>query len=152
MLIHNSEKCWQGFWKWQDWEQEYSELMGLEAVRDCKKEIECLPQMNPIEQIAFFALHEFGIESIPQKQLGKYRVDFLVDKCVFLREGGYKNVEVVVECDGHDWHEKTKEQAKRDKSMDRYLQDLEFRVYRFTGSEIWQTNGQCIPKAIMGDY
>lgn len=45
---------------------------------------------------------------------------------------------IVVECDGHEFHEKTKEQAERDKSRDRALTTSGWRVLRFTGREIWR--------------
>lgn len=44
----------------------------------------------------------------------------------------------VVECDGHDFHERTKEQAARDRSRDRRLQEAGIRVFRFTGSELYR--------------
>lgn len=43
---------------------------------------------------------------------------------------------VAIECDGHDFHEKTKKQAQHDKRRDRDLQILGWSVARFTGSEI----------------
>src|SRR5205807_7453561 len=43
----------------------------------------------------------------------------------------------IVEIDGHDFHERTKEQAQRDKSRDRYLNQSGFTVFRFTGSEVF---------------
>lgn len=43
-----------------------------------------------------------------------------------------------VELDGHDFHERTKEQAARDKSRDRDLTLLGWRVLRFTGSDVWR--------------
>jgi hypothetical protein len=45
-------------------------------------------------------------------------------------------VKVAVELDGHDFHERTKEQAKRDKSRDRALTAKGWTVLRFTGSEV----------------
>lgn len=48
-----------------------------------------------------------------------------------------------VECDGHDFHEKTKEQAARDKSRDRALTAAGVKVMRFTGSEIWRNPDGC---------
>jgi very-short-patch-repair endonuclease len=44
---------------------------------------------------------------------------------------------MIVECDGHDFHEKTKEQARHDKERDRNLQSLGYFVYRYTGSELY---------------
>jgi len=44
--------------------------------------------------------------------------------------------EIAVECDGHDFHERTKEQAKADRSRDRAVQAAGLKILRFTGSEI----------------
>lgn len=48
-----------------------------------------------------------------------------------------------IECDGHDFHERTKDQARRDRSRDRELQARGFRVFRFTGSEIFKDPMKC---------
>lgn len=61
-------------------------------------------------------------------------VDFLLGVSDF---NGGKHY-AVVECDGHDFHERTKEQAARDRSRDRRLQEAGFRVFRFTGSELYR--------------
>ncbi len=42
-----------------------------------------------------------------------------------------------VEFDGHDFHERTKEQARKDKARDRALTLAGWRVLRFTGSEVF---------------
>lgn len=42
-----------------------------------------------------------------------------------------------VELDGHDWHERLKEQVARDKARDRALTMAGWRVLRFAGSEVW---------------
>lgn len=64
-----------------------------------------------------------------------YRMDFLVHG--FCK--GHKFA-IDVECDGHAFHELTKEQAHRDKQRDRDLQAMGYRVARFTGSELWDRN------------
>lgn len=66
----------------------------------------------------------------PQAQIGQYRVDFLVTN--YGSEAG-----VIIECDGHDFHEKTKEQAKHDKERDRWLTSQGYKILRYTGSEIY---------------
>jgi hypothetical protein len=38
--------------------------------------------------------------------------------------------------DGHTYHERTEEQAQRDRNIDRKLQELGFRVLRYTGKEV----------------
>jgi hypothetical protein len=46
------------------------------------------------------------------------------------------SVIIDVECDGHDFHERTPEQAQRDKARDRAVQAIGVHVARFTGAEI----------------
>jgi very-short-patch-repair endonuclease len=87
----------------------------------------------------------------PQARLGRYRVDFLVTASAAWagrRGGGTAEATFVVECDGHDFHERTREQAKRDRKRDRALQAAGFRVYRYTGSEIWADVGACAHEAV----
>jgi very-short-patch-repair endonuclease len=65
----------------------------------------------------------------------KYRLDI-----AFVSEQG----RIAVELDGHDFHEKTKEQARRDKSRDRALTKDGWRVLRFAGSEVYADPAGCI--------
>lgn len=51
--------------------------------------------------------------------------------------------QLAVECDGHDFHERTKEQARRDKGRDRKLVAAGVQVVRFTGSEIFADPLRC---------
>jgi very-short-patch-repair endonuclease len=71
---------------------------------------------------------------VPQHGIGRYRVDF----AIYARE-----MRLVVEVDGHEWHEKTKEQAARDKRRDRDLQQEGWAVFHFTGSEVWNDPFGC---------
>ena len=73
---------------------------------------------------------------IPQVSIGRYRVDFVVT------DTAGKHL-VVIECDGHDFHERNKEQAARDKSRDRELLSAGYPVMRFTGSEIFKDPAGC---------
>ena len=72
-----------------------------------------------------------------QYEIGNYRIDFLFS-IKNIQTGKYKNF--IVELDGHDFHEKTKEQAKRDKEKDRFLISEGYTVIRFTGSEIYNNS------------
>ena len=51
-----------------------------------------------------------------------------------------------MELDGHDFHEKTKEQASGDKRRDRYLAALGWTVLRFSGSDVYRD-----PAAVMDE-
>lgn len=73
---------------------------------------------------------------VPQYQWEGYRIDFAI-----LSE--YLDRPVFIECDGHDFHERTKEQASRDRSKDRKIQEAGMAVLRFTGSEIYRDPGHC---------
>ena len=93
----------------------------LEASQDTKK----LPYVRKVI---------FGSQvniSVSKQRL--YRVDFLIS--VELIDNSI--YPFIIECDGHDFHEKTKEQAAKDKKRDRELMALGYRVIRFTGSEIY---------------
>lgn len=65
-----------------------------------------------------------------------------VDFAVILRASGRQTV-FGIECDGHDFHDRTKEQAQRDRARDRRLAALGVYVLRFTGSEIYQSPWTC---------
>lgn len=90
-------------------------------------------------------VHRAWARSVPviivqqQKQIGPYRADFLLSMV-------YKEEQIamlVVECDGHDFHERTKEQAARDRKRDRWFTQHSLSFLRFTGSEIHRNPFQC---------
>lgn len=67
-------------------------------------------------------------ELVPQFAWEGYRIDFAI-----FSDLPYP---IFVECDGHDFHERTKEQAARDREKDRRIQAAEIPILRFTGSQI----------------
>lgn len=80
----------------------------------------------------------------PQKKLRDYRVDFLVSFNVGLPEPDKPVIKtVVVECDGHDFHDRTPEQASRDRARDRAIQASGIPVLRFTGTDINRNPMKC---------
>lgn len=91
---------------------------------------------------------------MPQARIDRYRADFLIcryDYDVLFDADGNPGDEIlrrrpllVVECDGHDFHERTKEQAAHDKERDREMQIAGYRVMRFTGSEIHRDVEKCV--------
>lgn len=66
--------------------------------------------------------------------------DIRLDFALFSSRSGMK---IDVEVDGHDFHERTKEQAQSDKSRDRLLQSMGWQVLRYTGSEVWRDAASC---------
>jgi very-short-patch-repair endonuclease len=118
---------------------------------------DCEECQSPIEQLMFIALNE-QLEKVlpyyttdffikPQDKIevnkSKYRVDFFIATCYRDKYHGF-----VIECDGHDFHEKTKEQAKKDKKRDRDLVQEGYTVIRFTGSEIYKNPTICAREVI----
>lgn len=83
----------------------------------------------------------------PQCKIKNYRVDFLWTRITPIepdRKLAIPLPQIIIECDGHDFHERTKEQASRDKERDRVLQSMGFVVLRFTGSDIWKDALACV--------
>jgi len=89
---------------------------------------------NESQYCQFCLNSQYPIE-INRKQ---YKADFLMDCDI---EG--QRLKVVIECDGHDYHERTKEQARRDRKRDRDMLQTGYYVLRFTGSEIYKNAGDC---------
>jgi very-short-patch-repair endonuclease len=96
--------------------------------------------------------HNIDVPSLiirPQAQLEGWRVDFLIHAYDFARKGGPKGWRrLIVECDGHDFHERTKQQAAKDRSRDRHVQLSDYSVLRFTGSEIYKDAWGCADQVI----
>lgn len=77
----------------------------------------------------------------PQATIGARRADFLVHAFDHRRTRSWRRL--IVECDGHDFHERTKVQARRDRSRDRLALMDGYDCFRFTGSEIWSDPWGC---------
>lgn len=111
----------------------FNELAMLDTVARASRLTE-----SPIEMASYLAIeawrkqvlfrHKELVTFETQVSIGKYRLDFMLQ---------HQDKTLAVECDGHDFHERTKEQAKRDKQRDRFFSAKNITVARFTGSEIW---------------
>lgn len=77
----------------------------------------------------------------------EYRIDsaIAVDWTVKSVDAIRKEVHwYAVECDGHDYHERTKKQAASDRSRDRKLTSSNWTPVRFTGSELYANSAGCV--------
>lgn len=87
-----------------------------------------------------------GIYVRPQSKIEKYRVDFLI--C----QEGFGPPEhllpVIVELDGHDFHDKDKRQRSYEKARDRALVRAGYRVLHFTGSDVVKDPFACAFEAL----
>lgn len=92
----------------------------------------------------------------PQFEIEKYRADFFIQlemkpnqlfdfENLHLIDDAFlsRSDVMVVECDGHEFHEKKRYQASRDKKRDRDMYQKGLFVFRFTGSEINSDTFSC---------
>jgi len=104
---------------------------------------------SPIEKMFYLEWHYQRLFSqrgeyflLPQFQqtdiTGKYIVDFLVTD-IFIN-----NPIIVIEIDGHDFHEKTKEQVRKDKIRERFITKNVKKFLRFSGSEVFENPGKAV--------
>lgn len=87
-----------------------------------------------------------------QQEVGKYRVDFMIYAFAFnhKKDGELPQIditkELAIECDGHDFHEKTKEQVKKNNERDYFLKSNGIDILHFSGSEIYNDPIECANK------
>jgi very-short-patch-repair endonuclease len=106
-----------------------------------------------IEEDIFAVPQHFGENRficVPQAQVitpSAARVDFAIFDAKRSSSPGTMYI-LIVECDGHDYHERTTKQATRDRSRDRAFTRHGFVTYRFTGSEIFNAPLECADEVI----
>jgi len=66
-----------------------------------------------------------------------YKIDFRLTNLLD------EKLKIGIELDSHIWHEKTPNQATRDKERERFLQEHGWHLIRFTGREVWQDPAEC---------
>lgn len=121
----------------QQKKQEYVDAINFQV----EQVFGSLNKLTPIEQVMLMKLslvvYEIGnlnYKIYIQEKISKYTVDFLFVYDPI--ENKKKSKKIIIECDGHDFHEKTKEQAAHDKERDRFFVKNGYYVLRYTGSQI----------------
>lgn len=118
-----------------------------ESLIDCESPIEQLLsiEMENLKLENMLSYNPFiDIIAIEKQQTievkgNKYRVDFLIPV-------SYKNQDnriFIVECDGYEFHQKTKKQVEKDNKRQRDLQEAGYEIIRFSGTEIYHKPRQC---------
>jgi very-short-patch-repair endonuclease len=75
-----------------------------------------------------------GIHITPQHPVGKYKADFLIEQ---VRIGPDEILTpIIVELDGHAFHDKDKRQRSYEKARDREMLRAGYKVLHFTGSDV----------------
>lgn len=84
----------------------------------------------------------FDVFTFPQLDIEtnnhKYYVDFYI-----MLSFEDKEIGVVVECDGHEFHQKTKEQVTHDNEREYEIKKAGYDVLRFSGSQIFNNPFKC---------
>jgi very-short-patch-repair endonuclease len=130
--------------EWEEQQLQYIVQRICSTVSDASDHIYTAENKckSPIESMMYLRLKDSqlgtvsngvipGMEIFTQHRVGRYIVDFLVRS---------DDVNIVIECDGHNFHEKTKQQVEHDKKRDRYMQTKGYKILRYSGSEIYRGN------------
>jgi very-short-patch-repair endonuclease len=80
----------------------------------------------------------------------KYYVDFLICYDQYVCNKLNKNFKLIIECDGYEFHQKTKEQVEKDNEREYNLKIMGYQIIRFSGSEIYKDSKKCVEKVL--DY
>lgn len=102
-----------------------------------------------------FKIKEFSNQKIIKTENSTYRADFYFEFSFIYKEEEIDDLKLIIECDGHEFHEKTKEQVIKNNQRDRDLQNKGYEILHFSGSEIYKDILQCredIMKFIIGKY
>lgn len=125
----------------------FGSLNGTEwarRLRDCESPIEERLLLHLLDEFELCRTLLLRTQHPIETPAGAFRLD--VALIGFNGDEGEPQLEglkVAIECDGHRFHERTKEQAARDRSRDRTLTLEGWTVLRFTGSEIWRAPRAC---------
>jgi hypothetical protein len=78
----------------------------------------------------------------PKRKVGPYEI------ALAIRVRGPQNriLKLAIECDGHDFHEMSAEQAIKEKQFEKALTAGRYRLLRFTGAEISNDPAKCAAK------
>lgn len=146
-----------------------AEWVGEQCAEAFADEVlaEELPTESPLEEIfyvwweacrrgrGFGRSDPFALETtvVHQVKVGRYRLDYAIafnDPKTMAEavEFGVAPPKIAVELDGHDFHEKTKEQVTARNRRDRDLQTAGWHVFHFSGSEFNRDPKGCVTQVM----
>lgn len=133
-----------------------ADVIDFSCIEGCKSPIEELFRFTfELMQTAHYAKGEQYYFLTPQEEIRAnghtYYADFLFDT-IYQDDGkgtfdNCKRVKIIFECDGHDFHEKTKEQVARGNERDMNLKLEGYEVIHFSGSQIYNDPIACASDA-----
>lgn len=131
-------------------------LLGNSSDYQMELEYSLIDCESPIEQLLAIELESLKLENIyiynpyidvisinkqeiVETKNKKYRVDFLIPVIYKNQE----NITFIIECDGYEFHQKTKKQVEKDNIRQRDLQEAGYEIIRFSGTEIYNRPAKC---------
>jgi very-short-patch-repair endonuclease len=84
----------------------------------------------------------------PRYECDQYRVDFYC--CLLTKRYYYGEKRVLVELDGHEFHERTEEERRYEKQRDRFFNKNGYIIFHYTGKEV--TDDPFVPAAEVLSY
>ena len=123
----------------------YYEISGAFDTSGCQSPIEqmlCVALNVRMANEPFWLLTQKTIMAKSQKI---YHCDFSI--CATIKDDEVYDI-VLVECDGHEFHQKTKAQVKRDNERDLDLKMAGYDVLHFSGSQIYNDPYKCADDVI----
>lgn len=137
--------------------KELTTCFNFDRYNYCESPIEIIFNYF-FERVALFEYKDYMFIVEPQVQIetdnSTYRVDFDIECIKYVFQNGEplpseeRYAEVIVECDGHDFHEKTKEQVKRRNKRDLDLKMEGYDLIHFSGSQIYNEPEECARNTI----
>lgn len=131
-----------------DW---YKKRIATEYEKRVKNDVRANKITSPVEQIFLMEWHFMRVDDRhqvtikPQRELtldgNAYKIDFLV-------EATDNSAAIAIEIDGHQFHEKTPQQARRDRERERTIVRHGYTIFRFTGSEVFRNPRKCVEEVI----
>jgi very-short-patch-repair endonuclease len=129
----------------------YQKRIASDYVSLVREKIEAHSVSSPIEQIFLMEWHfqraeerlgvRLALQAPVELEGKKYRIDFVAS-----RDGSQRKL--AIELDGHDFHERTPQQAASDKRRERILTRNGFVVLRFTGMEVVRNSKGCVEEVV----
>jgi very-short-patch-repair endonuclease len=125
----------------------YRKRLGVDYERRIVELIESHSISSPIEQLFAMEWHYLGVSErlgvvlTPQHEVIvdglTYRLDFSVTR-------PSSNLKIAIELDGHQFHERTPEQARKDKGRERVITRQGYIFHRFAGGEVMRSPKKCV--------
>ena len=116
----------------------------------------CTECCSPIEMIFKFAydILQFenpscfdGIDCWCQYEIETENKKYISDFLLFPYALFENNIEMIIECDGHEFHS-TKQQIEKDNKRDMDLKKAGYEVVHFSGSQIFKEPFKCVMDAV----